>query len=474
MENGTARSSARPWRSIRVRFTLLYVATLGMLLTAAAIVLYVTAEEIVIRETDEALATRASAVIDAYAAGEDYLDIGVVQDLQFHVGRVYPDYFYYGLFLRSNPASNPLLSTTAKRSQHATDDLTLAASGRPGFAFLQFFHSRMRVLSLQVPKTGRILVMATPWDPNEYRLKRLTGTLTALMAVVLAAAGTGCYLLIERTLSPIGALVSEAERLSVERMRPELLPERAADTEIDHLVKALNGMVSRIHTALNSQRQFAADASHELRTPLTILRGELELALQRERTAAEYRAVLESGLEETERLTAIVEALGILARGDASEWRSADYTTVELNILLRDLVLGFQPASVSAGIALSYHANGPTITLQGDRDALRRALSNVIENALRFTQPGGVVKVFLLIGYKQARIEVLDTGVGIDPSDIGRLFDRFFRSARTRGMQEGSGLGLAIASRIIHAHGGEIEVRSVVGEGSVFTVRLPQ
>jgi len=469
--------SQRPlfWRSIRVRLTLFYILTIFILLVVAGIVLYNTAERIVINETDEALATRAAQIVDAYAAEEPYLDLTLLKDPNFHVGQVRPDYFYYGLF-DVNARSNRLLSSTiASNSKIANVLQNSARVQKQGtFVFAGPSGDRWRILKYPVKASNINLVVATPWDPNEYRLNQLILILVGIFTVVLLASGFGSYVLIGRTLRPIDEIVTEAESLSVDRMTEKLLPENfATDTEIAHLIQALNGMVSRLNSVFHGQRQFIADASHEMRTPLTILRGEIELALQRERSVTEYKSVLTSGLEETDRLTALVESLGLLARGDASGWRLADPRVFDCNRLLLGLVDAMEHAAGACGVALAYAPCEEVAEISGDEVALRRAFSNLIENGIHYTQRGGRVEVSTRIVGNLLEILVSDNGVGISEEDVSRIFDRFYRSVRTRTMSDGSGLGLSISLHTIKSHHGTVTVKSSPDLGSVFTIHLP-
>jgi len=473
--NPIRRSQSGFWRSIRVRFTVLYVSTILVLLIGGGFVLYNTAERIVMNETDEALTTRAARVLDAYFAHQPFLDLTELRDPNFHVGTVYPDFFYYGLF-NVDSQSNKLLSSSVGSNPVLAETLQDAAKTQRPYSFV-FFETRgyrWRILKYPVKNSNAVLVVATPWDPTEYRLLRLVMIMVGVFALVLFVSGFGSYTLIGRTLRPIDEIVTEAESMSVDRMTEQMLPENfATDIEIAHLIHALNGMVSRLNSVFNGQRQFIADASHEMRTPLTILRGEIELALQRERSSDEYKSVLISGLEETDRLTALVESLGLLARGDASGWRLADSQIFDCNRLLLGLTDAMQVAGNTYGISLSFLPSEETVEIRGDEGSLRRAFSNLIENGIHYTPRGGRVEVSTRVVGNWFEVVVSDTGVGMSEEDTGRIFDRFYRSVRTRTMSEGSGLGLSITLQTIKAHKGTIGVKSTLGQGSSFTVKLP-
>jgi signal transduction histidine kinase len=243
--------------------------------------------------------------------------------------------------------------------------------------------------------------------------------------------------------------------------------------------RELNNAVARLDAAFQQMRQFNADASHELRTPLTVIRGEAEVALRAARAPDEYRAVLRSIQEETERMSRIIEQLLLLARADSGELR-LERRQIALDDLVRDVAHRLEILARDRGIQLRVGWLEPTL-LVGDEDRIRQLTLNLIDNALKYTSEGGEVQLSLRTeastdedSGRVGVLEVEDTGIGIDAADLSRIFDRFYRvdKARSRA-QGGSGLGLAICRWIVEAHGGQIGVRSRPGQGSKFTVRLP-
>jgi len=331
---------------------------------------------------------------------------------------------------------------------------------------------RMRCLSVAVPRSPYLLQVAAPWDPAEDLLARLLTGLALACLLFLVLSGVGSWLLVGRALSPIDRIATEAEALTADRIGPVLLSRRAlSDNEIGHLVAALNAMLARLSAAFTGQRQFTADASHELRTPLTILRGEFEVALSRERAASEYRRTLESGLEEVQRMTRIVESLSFLARGDAGPGRP--HVPVSLGALSSEVMAAMERRAEEKNVCLTFESDGEAV-VRGDGDALRRMVQNLVENALAYTARGGEVRVSLDAAGGKCRLCVADTGVGIASNDLPHIFDRFFRGDKSRANTGGNGLGLSIVQSIVQAHGGRIEAESELGRGSRFTVTLPE
>jgi signal transduction histidine kinase len=230
-------------------------------------------------------------------------------------------------------------------------------------------------------------------------------------------------------------------------------------------------MLARLEEAFTQSRRFAADAAHELRTPLAALRGSIEVALRGERSPGEYRRVLASGLEEVERLIRLSEDLLLLSRSMAGP--EPTRAVVDLEPLLLEVFDVGARLGHAAGVSVRIERAAPA-PVRGEAVALRRALVNLVENAVKYTPRGGKVDLSLSAEAGTAVIEVSDTGIGLEPADAERIFDPFVRldAARSRDTG-GAGLGLAIARSIAVAHRGTLAVESRPGAGSRFTLRLP-
>jgi len=478
-----------PWtRSLRFHLTSGFLAAVALVLLLAGALGYGLVRAALVRETDRALADAASQIGRGlggdHAEGKDRGEAGDAEAPPDPVALVAGAHLAPAVL--PGVGADALLLRLARRDTGRTLALSPGAAARPDLraALLRlpagprrpFFagggdEDRLRALCVAVPGTPDVLLAAVAWDPAEDLLARLLAGLSGAGLLFLLLSGVGSWLLVGRALRPMGRIVAEAEGLTADRLAPGPFSPRApSDSEIGHLVQALNRMLTRLSDAFSAQRRFAADASHELKTPLTILRGELELALSRPRPAADYEQALRSGLEETLRLSRIVDGLALLARGDAAAAPAS--VTVPLGTLAQEVAAALASQAEEAGLRLTCRAGaGPDVA--GDPDALRRLLQNLVGNALAYTPRGGDVSVSVAPSGAEAVLEVADTGVGIAPDDLPRLFDRFFRADRARANPGGSGLGLAIAQSIARAHGGRIAAESVPGRGSRFTVTLP-
>ena len=222
-----------------------------------------------------------------------------------------------------------------------------------------------------------------------------------------------------------------------------------------------------------AQRRFIADASHELRTPLSIMKAEFEVALRGDAVGAEAKPALESGLEEVDRMSGMVEDLLTLSRIDArqEELRFAD---VDLADLARTTVDSLRPLAEVSGVRLTVTAPTEALTVKGDAAHLERALRNLVKNAVEASPPGSEVRIGLSAAGGSAQIAVADDGPGLAAEDIGRIFERFYRADAARsGEHSGSGLGLSIARWAVRRHSGDIKVASTPGRGTVMTISLP-
>jgi signal transduction histidine kinase len=235
----------------------------------------------------------------------------------------------------------------------------------------------------------------------------------------------------------------------------------------------LNGRLDAVATAEKEQQQFIADVSHELRTPLTVLRGSLEVVLEEDRPSEEYREAIGNALLEVRHLTRLSQNLLFLARGQSGRI-TLSFANVDLVKFLSDVVRDLTPAASDRELSLELFVPEHPIRAFIDADRMQQVLHNLLENAIRYTEPGGSIQVRLGGAPGEAWLEVCDSGIGIPQRELPLVFERFFRGDRARrAYQGGSGLGLSIARWIVEAHKGRIEVSSRVGEGTTFAVKLP-
>jgi two-component system sensor histidine kinase ResE len=239
------------------------------------------------------------------------------------------------------------------------------------------------------------------------------------------------------------------------------------------IAEALNARLDAVASAEKEQQQFIADVSHELRTPLTVMRGSLEVVLEEDRPAEEYREAIGNALLELRHLTRLSQNLLFLARGQAGRV-TLSFANVDLVKFISEVTQNLLPAMSDKELELSVELPEAPARAFIDSDRMQQVLHNLLENAIRYTEPGGKIRVRLTSLPSEVRIDVSDTGIGIPETNLPYVFERFFRSDRARRAHPGgSGLGLSIVRWIVEAHKGKVEVFGRVGEGTTFTVTLP-
>lgn len=332
----------------------------------------------------------------------------------------------------------------------------------------------VRVLTWPVLESGKLInVVRVGMSRKGFysAMYRFLLIVLILLPVALLFAGGSGWILARRALKPVDSMTETARRIGAGQLDARLEMAGTKD-ELDRLAETLNDMLGRLDDAFTEMRQFTADASHELQTPLTIIRGEMEVALRSQRSPEEYETVLRSALEEIERISRIVEGLLLLARADAGVLRM-DLQPVDLVHLVEEVLDQTALLARKKSIDLIMGNTEPLETA-GDFMHLRRLFLNLVDNGIKYTPPGGVIKVSIEQKGETAILSVKDTGPGIPPEEQEKVFQRFFRSQEARSAgQGGSGLGLSIAKSIAEAHGGKLELESTPDEGSVFRVYLP-
>jgi heavy metal sensor kinase len=311
-------------------------------------------------------------------------------------------------------------------------------------------------------------------DPEARLRQQLQEILVVLvlgLPLIVVLAGIGGYVLARRALAPIDQLGAEARRITAERLHERLSVPNEKD-EIGRLAAVINDTLARLESSFDQLRRFTADASHELRTPLSVIRGIGEMGLRETRTPAEYKDAIGGMLEEVDRLTRLVDTLLRLSRGDAGTARLAS-DVVDLGELARDVASSLGVLAEERRQRLSVDA-AANVRVAADRLVLRDAITNLVDNAIKYSPLGSTIDVQVARNGQRATLTVTDEGPGIPVEHRQRIFDRFYRvdEGRSREMG-GSGLGLAIAKWAVEANGGEIAVEAA-GSGTAFRIVLPR
>jgi heavy metal sensor kinase len=308
----------------------------------------------------------------------------------------------------------------------------------------------------------------------------LDARLTALMRQ-LTLVGIGLSLLTplvgwwlaRQATRPVATVLQAAAGLRPTQLA-DRLPLRGTDDELDRLARTINSLLDQMAGHMERQQRFIADAAHELRGPLAAVQSALEVSLSKERPAEAYRGALGDVLEETRHLAKLANDLLTLAEtgGDAP---GPSRDLVDVTVIVRQASAMFAGVAEDRGIRVTVEVH--PVVVAGDAGQLRQVLGNLLDNAIRFTPPGGSVGIRLAAdaGSGRAVLTVTDSGTGIAAEHLGRVFDRFYKADPARARDRGyrGGLGLSICKAIIERHGGEISVASRPGRGTTVTLSLP-
>lgn len=368
----------------------------------------------------------------------------------------------------------PLCSDGEAWPLAADEASTALATVQPVFSDVRWAAEVMRLVAWPFRDTnGEILVMeiGTSFMVIEDVLRQGVVLTVVVEAAMLALLIGGSWFLTHRAYIPIDQIIGRVEGIGEDNLAERLPPEET-DDQAGRLVAVLNHMLERLQLAFDAQSRFSSDVAHEIRSPLTALRGQIEVALRRERSAEEYRQALSDCLGEVLRLARLAEDLMSLARAEAGTLQ-VRHQAVELRETLRELLRRGRDRAREKDIALRLTANDP-VWVRGDRELLGRLVENLIDNALIHSKRMDEVVVELRRTADRAEVTVTDHGLGIPKEHLERIFDRFYRVDPARSRDAGgTGLGLAIARQIAALHDGIVTVASEVGRGSTFTVTIP-
>jgi heavy metal sensor kinase len=347
-----------------------------------------------------------------------------------------------------------------------------ALTGERQTLTLELGADRYRAVVLPVRRLGRdrVIVVAESLRHVDESVSRVLLLLLLGLPAALAVTALGGWWLARKALRPVERMSSKAQEIGIDRLheRIELPP---AQDELGHLAVTLNAMLDRLERGVEEKHRLIADASHELRTPLAAMRAELDVSLMHGDLPPAAHEVLESTREEVDRMTRIVNNLLTLARVDEGRLELLK-AQVDLGEAIEAAARPLRPLAVAKRLRLA--VNGPHCEAEADPERLQQALTNFIENAIKFSEPDGEVRVTCWRSNGEVGVTVKDSGPGISPDARSHVFDRFYREDRARGREgSGSGLGLAICREIAEAHGGRVWVDSEEGNGSAFSLALP-
>jgi heavy metal sensor kinase len=474
------------WRTVRARLTFWHAVILGTLIILVAASVLVFMQHIITQQGDRFLAAAAGAfrtellaerseIPQADAAMVNAIREFHLEDIRIIVVGPAPGRALLAATSALDVSSGeepPALDLERLRAEIAAHDLS-----RPVFFTLSTGEAGFRVFARpeRLDDTPFVITVVQPLYEQQEAIEKVRFAFAVAVPVLLVLATLAAYSLAGRSLAPVSAMSRRSTEISAKTLH-ERLPVANPHDELGALASVINGLLDRLERSFAQQRRFMADASHELRTPVAILRNEAEIVLAREERALdEYRAALVIVKGEGVKLTRIVDDLFLLARADAGE-QPLRPVELYLDELASDIVRGLRSLAQTRETSVELATEGEA-PYRGDEDLLRRLLSNLIENAIKYASPGGHVRTSVRSGPHSYIVTVSDDGPGIAPDFQPHIFERFFRADKSRSRSNhdtgGAGLGLSIARWVAEAHGGKLDLVHSDPGGSEFQLTLP-
>jgi heavy metal sensor kinase len=320
---------------------------------------------------------------------------------------------------------------------------------------------RSLFLIAAAPESGSLVVLESFWRG-----------LLASAPILLLISSAGGYLMSRKALQPVDKITATARSIGIRNLS-ERLPVANTGDELQRLAETCNAMLQRLESAVNRIKQFTADASHELRGPLSFTRTVAEVALRNPNADPESRQAFQDIVDESAKTTGLLEGMLTLARADANSFDAA-LEPVNLVAVVHEACGLARPLADERGLTLSVSVtSNSALNVLGDFSSLRRLVWVIVDNALKYTPPPGRVDIELSESSQKATLLISDSGIGIAERDLPHIFDRFFRTDRSRSQVEGSGLGLAIAKWIAEMHHADLSVVSIESKGTTFRILFP-
>jgi len=482
--------------SIRFKSTILYSTILLLILIGYNIVLYYAIHHILIRSVDDKLAIKAESIANILHEYEKVDAMSsqpraILEDLLHHESilptrKIIIDDIWRANFetLKLKDDFINILNADGRsvlHSKNLTDKISQMISDKFPFSAREKYMGNadddtyhLRVINYPYAYKGKlhlIIQVASPISSTYQFLTKLAFLiLSSTCVVVILTSFLGAFFA-KRVLKPVLSVSNAADNISHKDLSIRI-PLIEQDKEMQHLIQSFNSMIDRLEKSFKHVNEFNAHVAHELKTPLAVVRGELELALDQFEDSKDKK-ILEDCLEEIDRMTRIVKDLLLIARLDYNP-QILKFEKLNLNEFLLEIFEHSKILSSEKQIRVMYDLPQGQLFIHGDKVHLRRLFLNLVFNAIKFTPSGGIIRILIKNDERSVYVGIQDTGMGIAPEHLNRIFDKFFHiDTGEKTSETGSGLGLSIAQSIAKAHQGKISVKSILNKGSIFTVILP-
>lgn len=467
-----------PFTSIRTKLTAWYVLLLGIILVLFSVFLFYFLSKRLYESVDNSLTVSARVVAQSTRIKFNQTPFPGL-DMFFEQFMGYGNLNkFYRIYDGSGNIGSLSKNIDASRFPLTQSAYTRALEGETSYeTFTLSDNHPIRVITMPILRDGKLLNLVqvgTSLKAVMDTLKNLQLFLLTAVPLVLVVTTLVGRFMARRSLKPVAKITQTAREIGSGADLSKRIPVPENVDEIGQLALTFNNMMDRLESSFTQMRQFSSDASHELRTPLTVLKGQSELILGKEREPEEYQDVISSNLEEIQYMSKVLEDLFLLSKSDENQI-VLECKPVELGLIVEEVCKNSEVIASEKDIRMVI-AFLERVQIHGDPIRLRQMIWNVVHNGIKYTPPGGEVKVSVQETEDQAILTVQDTGIGISEEDLPLIFNRFFRvdKARSRKEEGGSGLGLSICKFIVEAHKGTIEVQSRLGEGTRFRISLPK
>lgn len=451
------------FKSIKTRLFIWLIASFTIILTALGLFLYNRLDSIVIDMVDHLLADKSEIL-----KGLIHIEKG---EVEFEISEVTAgDYsiknsgHYFELI---DKAGNPLVRSKS------LGDSTLSISRTPGrFTITGPAGEPIRLLveDLTVGNERFIIYVAEGVAAELKLLSSFKIFLLFIFPVTILSLCIGSIIIVWSSLRPLSSFSQQIGRITEKRLH-ERVDSQGVEAELKGLASSFNETMNRLEKAFQAQKDFLSDASHELRTPVSVIKTTTDVTLRRERSIEEYREALVTVKTSAERMGGLIDRLLRLSRLDA-EQAGVKKERVKLKDIMEITLKAISPLAEEKGVRINMEMS-EDIAVEGDKEQLSELFLSIIDNAIKYNRPNGSVRLSLSKSGSWAVVKVTDSGIGIAPDALNKVFDRFYRADMSRSEIPGTGLGLPIAKGIAEAHGGKIEVESEAGKGTTFSIYLP-
>jgi len=461
--------------TLRTKLTLFYSITVSVLLSGFALIYYRVLSVGLDRNLTQEVLDRTSG-LRGYLRFEEGKPVFVFDPTDLdEITFINTSTRYYQVY---DVETGALLSESdelrASGVQFSPSDIAHYVQTSPSFVDLHTDQGKLRFRNevVPTPEGTYLLLVGASAERGDEAVNSFLRALAWLMPTGILLAAVASWFMAGKALKPVAALGEAAGEIAVSSL-DRRLPVRGTNDELDKLAIQFNQTLERLENAVGEMKQFTASVSHELRTPLAVLRGEAEVALMHSRSSEQYRRVLASQLEEFEKLTRMINHLLTLARAESGEVQLAR-EKLNLSALVQKLTEDLEPVAASKRLELSHHC-AKDVIISADGAWIERVVLNLIDNAMKFTRPGGHVRVIVSREEKRATLEVNDDGTGIAPEAVPHVFERFYRADPSRSNRaDGAGLGLSLVKWAVDQHQGSIHLESKPGKGTRVVVNFPK